>query len=267
MIKIGIPDNANLIPVANGKFTGSRIPLFESSAGEEPTPQAFLVQQVPDFNLSAHYHRQEQFQVVVRGSGTLGKHPIDRASVHYASREAGYGPIISGPQGLEYLTLRLVSERGAQYMPEERGGLRRGITKVHATAGHTPRVELESETSERRSTADESASSIDRVATLIEARPNGLGVWSTYAAEGETATPPGPIAGAGRMHVVIGGEFVLDGTRLPYASVVYSSNDESALRFVAEGGPAELLTLQFPDGADRDEYTASLQQTESSTAS
>lgn len=247
MIKVGIPDTANRIHIANAKFTGSRIPMFETRKGEAAGPQAFLVEQPANFNLIPHYHRQEQFQVVVQGGGLMGKHPLDTVSVHYASREAGYGPIVAGPDGLQYLTLRLLSEHGANYMPEARDGLRRGVKKVHATAEVVPRVTPGLPTRAAAEIAPD-------VVTVIAPREDGMAVWSTLVPAGGIASSPGPAGGAGRMHVVIGGSFMLNQQRLPYSAVVYASNDEDALPFVAVDGPAELLTLQFPEGADRDEY-------------
>ena len=256
MIKIGIANVAARMHVAHEHFTGGRTVLFESAAGETPGPQAFLVEQPPDFRLSTHYHRQEQFQVVVRGSGTLASHPLSAIAVHYSSREAGYGPIVSGSQGLDYLTLRLVSEAGAQYLPEKRDGLRRGLRKSHATVLHTPRVP-----------ADASLPpAAHGVVTLIAPRDDGLAAWSSLVPAGQRAEPPGPVGGSGRFHVVVGGAFMLNGTRLPYSAAVYASNDEEDLAFMAIDGPAELLTLQFPDGADRDDYALAQQRSASSTA-
>ena len=50
----------------------------------------------------------------------VASHPLGLVTVHYSSPEAGYGPIVAGPEGLEYLTLRRVSEQGAFYLPDER---------------------------------------------------------------------------------------------------------------------------------------------------
>ena len=67
-----------------GHFRGHTEYLIESEAGPRPAPQAFLVHQRPGWVLPVHYHLEEQFQVVTRGSGRLGRHSV--GLVHPAGR-------------------------------------------------------------------------------------------------------------------------------------------------------------------------------------
>ena len=85
-----------------------------------PRPQAFLVEQSANWTLPPHFHQEHQFQVFVGGRGSLGAHPVAHLAVHYASPHSGYGPLVSGDQGLAYLTLRAVGDTGAWYLPEQR---------------------------------------------------------------------------------------------------------------------------------------------------
>lgn len=89
------------------------------------SPQAFMVEmgagQPP---LRTHFHVVDQFQVVVRGSGRLGRHELLPGSVHYADQCTPYGPLSAGPAGLAYVTLRSSTDTGAHFMPESRTGLR-----------------------------------------------------------------------------------------------------------------------------------------------
>src|SRR4051812_16069711 len=71
-----------------------------------PRGQGVLVGKDPHFQLSPHYPLQHQSRGVVEGRGTLGKHAIEPFASHYASAESGYGPIVAGPEGLSYFTLR-----------------------------------------------------------------------------------------------------------------------------------------------------------------
>ena len=73
--------------------------------GKDPlwSPTVFLVEQPPDSILASHFHTQNQFQVVMAGSGKLGAHDVRHGSVHYAGAYTGYGPVVAGPQGLKLL--------------------------------------------------------------------------------------------------------------------------------------------------------------------
>ena len=251
MIRIGLAAGATRLQVSHAHFRGSRTVYFESAPGETPGPQAFLVEQPPDFHLATHYHRQEQFQVVLRGSGTLASHALAPGAVHYSSREAGYGPIVSGPDGLDYLTLRLVTEIGAQYLPEARAGLRRGLRKGHATAQATLGAHEADASGTHAATAAHA---------LIDPRADGLAAWHTHIPADTHAAPPGPAAGAGRFLVVVAGTARLGETLLPRGTAICALRDETALEFHAVDGPVDLLTLQFPEGADHDDYAAWLTQ-------
>ena len=55
---------------------------------------------------------QNQFQLFVDGQGTIGPEQIRPITVHYAGAYTGYGPIMSGPQGLKYFTIRSAFESG-----------------------------------------------------------------------------------------------------------------------------------------------------------
>ena len=63
---------------------------------------------------------------VVGGGGTMGRHEIAPIMVHYAGAYSGYGPIIAGPEGVKYFTIRAVHEAGEvarrhEHAPRERG--------------------------------------------------------------------------------------------------------------------------------------------------
>ena len=88
-----------------GEFRGFTDFLIDPEPGAHPSPQAFLVHQQPGWVLRAHYHRQEQFQVALRGGGMMGRHALNALSVHYTTRESGYGPLSAGPDGLELVAV------------------------------------------------------------------------------------------------------------------------------------------------------------------
>lgn len=83
-------------------------------SGDDPmlSPTVALIEQPPYFEFMPHFHRQNQFQVFVDGSGTLGRQTLAPVVVHYAGAFTGYGPLVAGPQGITYFTLRPVCESG-----------------------------------------------------------------------------------------------------------------------------------------------------------
>ena len=77
-------------------------------SGDDPTlsPTVALIEQPAGFEFMPHFHRQNQFQVFVGGSGSLGRHALAPVVVHYAGAYTGYGPLLAGPEGIQYFTLR-----------------------------------------------------------------------------------------------------------------------------------------------------------------
>lgn len=105
-------------------------------SGDDPvlSPTASLIEQPPHCTLESHFHRQNQFQVFVEGSGTIGAHALDTVLVHYAGAYTGYGPLISGAQGIKYFTIRPVCESGFIPVTDAREKMIRG-PKRHVTVG------------------------------------------------------------------------------------------------------------------------------------
>src|SRR6185295_5107831 len=91
-------------------------------------PQAFLIENSPNRLLRTHYHDVDQFQVIVSGDGTLGKHAVRPYTVHFARAHTPYGPILSGDNGLAWLTIRARRDaEGAQFLPEKLEQLQQAV--------------------------------------------------------------------------------------------------------------------------------------------
>lgn len=208
-----------------------------SDNADEPTPQAFLVEQPPHWNLQTHFHQRHQFQVVVRGSGTLGRHPVAPFAIHYASAYSGYGPLLAGADGLSYLTLRVVSDTGAWYLPDSREHLKLRIPKqqVHAAPSlAAEQVHLLAEPQQE---------------PLITQDEGGLAAWLLRLPAGTRApAPAGSEAGGGRFYVVMEGSLLLPGDELEGLATVYLGRDE-ILELQAGARGAQVLVLQFPAAA------------------
>ena len=95
-------------------------------------PQAFLIEYGPGVVLQTHFHDVDEFQVVVEGDGRLGRHLVAPCTVHHARAWTPYGPIVAGPHGLSFLTLRAQRDSaGPRKLPEQRAAL-------EAAPGRTP---------------------------------------------------------------------------------------------------------------------------------
>lgn len=199
------------------------------------TPQAFLVEQDPHYHLSTHYHLQHQFQVMVGGDGTLGKHAVTPFATHYASPESGYGPIVSSGAGLSYFTLRVVADTTTWVLPEHRARMTQGLRKRQRYADAPPAPEEQA-----RSTA------VDAVLPLDE---HGSGAWFVRVTPGDSLVLPDADAGAGRFHIVASGSMRVGAEAHGRLSVVFTSSDESDFCIDAGQQGLQVMVVQFPRDA------------------
>jgi hypothetical protein len=111
--------------------------VFGSADSISSTPQVFLVEMPPERVIPPHFHGVPQFQLVVDGSGSLGRHRIEGQVLHYTDAWTSYGPIESGPSGLSFFTIRHSPDVGAHYMPGQRSE-RRGTAGEQLTVALGP---------------------------------------------------------------------------------------------------------------------------------
>ncbi len=199
-------------------------------------PMANLVEQEANSTVQPHFHGVDQFQVFVGGSGRVGVHPTEPVTVHFAGPHSPYGPIVAGPQGIHYLTLRPSWDPGAQWMPESAPQLR-SIPNRKQVAFTSERIDLAGETvSLKGALATQVMSPLDY---------NGAGVWSWRAGPGADL-PAGDSGPQGEFWYVLTGALEVEGERLgPGACVFRGRNDRQATLCAGPGG-VEALQLRFP---------------------
>lgn len=203
------------------------------------SPNAYLIEQEPHQVLPVHFHAYGQFQVAVRGSGTLGSHMLAPLSVHYAGQRAAYGPIVPGADGLWYMTLRPRTETGAFFMPQSMALRSRAIPAVHAMS--KPMLV--------RGRDGDCFGADAGISPVLEPQDSGLGAWLLRIAPGESLHAPAHRSSGGRFHIVVGGQVVLAGRQLGWLSTVWSDPGDETLECQAAPGGAEVLALQFPADA------------------
>ena len=104
------------VPIQNGRVAG-RTDWLESGTDPSLSPTVVLVNLPPASVLDTHFHRENQFQLFVRGNGSIGPHAISPLTVHYAGAYTGYGPLAAGSEGLSYFTIIPVFYTRAFFLP------------------------------------------------------------------------------------------------------------------------------------------------------
>ena len=224
--------NRSKFTLANG--TGYfKSDFIASPPGEPVAPQSFLVEQDADSVILPHFHLQNEFQVVVRGSGSIGRHPVRPLSVHYASAHTGYGPITAGPEGLWYFTLRPRMDFGAKFLPESRDQMQK-LPKRHLLGGP---VDINEVGSQRNATLCEE---------VFPAQPDGIAGWVLrIQPQGSVAAPAHP-RGLGRFYVIASGRARVGGESLGRWATVFVTPEDEPMHVHAGREGAEVLVLQFP---------------------
>ena len=227
-------------PRRHENFEGFITDFIETADSRSVVAQAYLVEQNPNWVTPSHFHLEHQFQVVTAGSGAIGRHAVGPLAVHYASPETGYGPIIAGPEGVSYLTLRAMADTGAWYLhkPEQRAKMRRELGKHQAHAAPGKVISAD----ELRALAAPSTEE------LIAPLENGLAAHLLRLPPNQTSTLPSPHPHAGRFYIATGGSMRVNGKELRALATVFASFDET---FPIASGPVglEVLVLQFPRDA------------------
>jgi hypothetical protein len=205
--------------------------------GEDPilSPTVFMVEQPPFAELFAHFHIHNQFQLFVEGSGRIGGHEIGAVTVHYAGAYTGYGPLVAGPNGIKYFTLRPVFEAGAVPLKGARGRMPKGpkrsaMSKVVTVAKMEMLWRLDALVEE----------------VLIPAAPDGLAAIRTILPPGVELPLMDGGAAQGRFIVVLAGSLIHDGDALTKWESLFATTDEPIgdLRSGPEG--ADIVGLFTP---------------------
>lgn len=226
--------------VVKPKFEGVITDLiYHDDASPLPRPQSFLVEQDPNWVLQTHFHQEHQFQVFVAGSGTIGKNPLSKLAVHYASPHSAYGPLIASNEGISYFTLRAVGDVGAWYIPDSREQL---LTRLPKQQEHgAPSTIISSdELLKLKSVVQEE---------LIALNEQGLGAWMMRLPPRYKApAPPFAEQGGGRFYVITLGSMISKGEEMDGLATVFATPDEK-IEIQAGDKGLEVLVLQYPQAA------------------
>jgi rubredoxin len=204
-------------------------------------PQAFMVQYAPGRVLRTHFHDVDEFQIVVAGRGTFGRHAIAPFTVHFARAFTPYGPIVAGADGLSFLTLRARRDSaGPQLLPDKREVL-------ETVVGRNPWQAAEQLALARI----DGEISTARLTTLVDA--SGLDAWVMHLPPQCFAAVPAATGSGGQYVVVLQGSITLGSGSLAAPAVGFLASDEVPLTLASGAQAAVLAVLNFP----REESTIS----------
>lgn len=202
-------------------------------------PQGFYVEQAPGSTVPPHFHEVDQFQVVVRGSGIFGRHPIGPLTVHYTNAYTGYGPIHAGDGGLDYFTLRARHDSGARFFPEARADQKRGPRRHLLAEAPPPLGEAQLR----------GLDSID-VEQLIAPAEDGPGAWRVrmppMTGDSETLSALIGTRHGGCYLVVTGGALASPHGALPVWCCLFIPSGDQPPAINAASNGLEALILCFP---------------------
>lgn len=197
-------------------------------------PTVFLVEQPPDYSVPTHFHRQNEFQVVVQGAGSMGRHPIHPVTVHYAGAYTGYGPLASGPEGLFYFTLRPAFDAGPLYADRNRDQLLRGPKRQLHSAPYAP---LAPDALARIS--------VPETVEIIPEQADGIVCRRYLMPAGAEVRMPSPEGAGGQFVMVIAGSVLHGDVGLSRWETLHVAPDEPAVTIRAGGQGAEVLLMQL----------------------
>jgi rubredoxin len=211
--------------------------LYFGSSTEPDQPHASLNE--PDAGLlaSTHFHRVDQFQVVVGGKGKIGRHELSPYCVHFTRAYTPYGPLLSDPaDALKFIVMRARHDAGSQRLPKERAQLERVTDR---------RPWQVSRQVSFASGATGNDVTLDAVPEIMD--DQGLAAYALSMKPLTWTTTPDPARGDGQYLVVLKGSVILNQTQTKGAlALIFVSPADGPLNFQAGPEGVEALILNFP---------------------
>jgi hypothetical protein len=211
-----------------------------SSSGPAPGPQATMSDLNANETIVPHFHGVSMFQLFVAGSGTIGSRGqvLEPLTVQFKDHHTAYGPIVSGPQGLSFIALRMYtgnSEPTYLNNPGAREKLqpskRRNLTSSPVRFSIEPLMQGRNEESRD---------------AIFEETEDGMAAHLVRLGAGMTANGPDPKRASGYYVFVGNGTMIHAGEELPLWSVVCVEPNEEKFEIRAGEKGLEALVLQYP---------------------
>lgn len=201
-------------------------------------PQVFLDEIVPNQSITPHFHQVDQFTILVGGSGSVGRNPLNMVSLYYTDRYVAYGPLKSGPCGMALFTVRPKADPGGVHLHMEgyekfRKPWRKRFLFGDVVLSVDPVLRARTEASFERLFPD------DKCDDGLEAAVIRLG------ANGATQGPA-PSRTNGQTYIVLNGSINEGGKEFPKWSLLYVAPNDDPITLTAGPDGVELLLVAFP---------------------
>lgn len=244
------PDKIRRSPGGPDRPAATNYPFFRATPETPEAPTAFLAQYDPGDNSCTHFHQVDQFQILVKGKGTLGRHRVEPYYVHFARAYTPYGPLHADEEtGWTFMTLRTRYDPGAQRLPG-------ALPKLEAVRDRKPWQV----TSMARFPARACGINVLQNPDIKDDR--GLYVRAVTMPPRTSMTAPLPSDGAGQYVVAVKGTLVHEDRPRPALTVVFNAPDETPFCIRAGDDGLEALIVNFP----RAEATPSNEKSASTAA-
>lgn len=219
---------------------GWKVNLFGMNSDvPKPDLQAFRIDMSADMVLDSHFHIVDQFQIFIAGSGTIGRDKTDVVTAHYADHHTGYGPLIAGPQGMSYLTLRSKTDAGLVKLSTP--NVREQLRPTKRRHGVSAPVVLSIPPVMQHLAAP-------IVETVMEEKPghDGMTVMVYRLGSGQEIAAPDTAGTGGYFVIIMNGALIHDGETLRPWSLLFVRHDEPAPLLKAGAEGVEVMISVFP---------------------
>ena len=216
--------------------------FFKASASTPHEPTA-AIRRYPSGAVrysAAHFHAVDQFQLIMDGKGTFGRHDVSAYCVHFSRAYTPYGPLQSDKDtGWAFIVMRSRFDPGAQRFPA-------ALDKLKQIPGRRPW----------------------QITQKVAFAPQGAGVsmmdvpeikddqglfTSTITMGPNTRTnAPDPSRGDGQYVVVVKGSLMHEGRERSAPTLVFIKPHEKAFDIQAGAQGLEAIIMNFPSVAPRE---------------
>lgn len=202
-------------------------------------PDATLAQFDPGKISRPHFHLSDQFQVIMAGKGTLGRHELAPYTVHFSRAYTPYGPLVADVHsGMTLFILRAHRDPGSQRLPQERAQLLEArdrkpwqITRVFTFPTLAP---------------DARGDGVELLPIPDMRDEHGLAAYTLRMKPNTRTLAPDPLPGDGQYLVVVKGSLWHNDKQHQALTLVFVRPDEGQFPIHAGIDGLEALVLNYP---------------------
>jgi rubredoxin len=221
----------------------SQIP-FVGSRGNPDLPLATYYDWGPGRVSGTHFHVVDQFQLVLDGKCTLGRHHLAPYGVHFTRAYTPYGPLVAdAEQGLKFFALRAHADTGTQPLPREQEQLNRVPNRDPWQVSRVAAMPVVA-----------SETTLQAIPGIEDDR--GLAAYTLKMKPDARIQGPDPSSGDGQWLVVVKGSVLHDGRNHEAPALVWAWPKDGPLPIQAGAQGLEGLILNYPRPRTTEERAA-----------